>query len=44
MLGEAFAQLPADLLRAPALLDQLGDDPPETVVGLDPPSARTGSA
>ena len=43
LLGEALAQLPTDLLWAPALFQQLGDDTPQGVVGLDSP-VTTSSA
>jgi hypothetical protein len=35
--------VPADLLGAPALLQQLRDHPSEFMVGLHPPGADSGS-
>jgi len=40
---ESLAQVPADLLRAPALLQQLRDHASEFRVGLDPPVTNPSS-
>jgi hypothetical protein len=42
LAGEPQPQLPADLLRAPPLRQQLGDQLPQLAAGLDPPPVAAG--
>jgi hypothetical protein len=44
IIGEAVAEVAADLLGAPTLTKQLGDHAAEVIVGVDPASVVTCSS